>query len=198
MHGLINRSIELFLTETYGAPLWDRVAQRFGIRGFEPMLQYDDALTLDLIDGAAAALNKPRAMVLEDLGGFLVGLEPLRRLLRFGGTDFVDFLMSLDDLQGRSRMALPDLGLPRLTVEETAPGTFAVLVDSAQAGWGAVLAGLLRAMADDYGALVLVADPVTLSTSDESMSETVEVVMADSRHSLGRRFDLSQARAARS
>ena len=47
MHGLMNRSIQCFLRDTYGAGCWRSVAQDIGIGadGFEAMLLYDDALT---------------------------------------------------------------------------------------------------------------------------------------------------------
>ena len=47
MHGLVNRSLQCFLRDTYGAPLWDRLAEGVGVgpQGFEAMLVYDDGLT---------------------------------------------------------------------------------------------------------------------------------------------------------
>ena len=87
MHGLINRSLQSFLRDTYGIGLWSSVADEAGVptEGFEAMLTYEDALTDRVLACAATALAKPREALLEDLGMFLVSLEPLRRLLRFGG-----------------------------------------------------------------------------------------------------------------
>ena len=106
----------LYEVITYGPSLWSRVAQDIGIgpEGFEAMLRYDDTLTEDLIRAAMAALDKPRAVVLEDIGAYLATVEPVRRLLRFSGTDYWEFLFSLEELQGRGRMALPDLEFPEL------------------------------------------------------------------------------------
>lgn len=188
MHGLINRSIERFLTETYGAPVWRRVADRVGLPGFEAMLSYDDHVTDALLAAAVDVLNKPLPVVLDDLGGFLPRIEPLRRLLRFGGDDFVDFLFSLTELQGRARMAVPDIDLPSFAVEEARAGSFRVTVTAAHSGWAHVLAGLLRAMADDYGALVLVEE---VAPKDGDGGEDVEVLMLDPRYAAGRGFDLA-------
>ncbi len=109
MHGLVNRSIQCFLRDTYGAELWAKVASEAGISpaGFEALLSYDDGLTDVVIDAAARRLGKPREALLEDVGIYLAGLEPLRRLLRFGGVDYVDFLQSLDELPERVRLAVP-------------------------------------------------------------------------------------------
>jgi hypothetical protein len=50
--------------------------------------------------------------LLEDIGTYLVtdpALEPLRRLLRFGGDTFAEFLGSLEELPDRARLAMPQL-----------------------------------------------------------------------------------------
>ncbi|MBW6505846.1 MAG: heme NO-binding domain-containing protein [Rhodobacteraceae bacterium] len=188
MHGLINRSIQHFLCKTYGAALWQAVAEAASVpaEGFEAMLPYDDALTFAMLDAAAGRLNKPRAALLEDCGAFLVSLEPVRRLLRFGGVDYADFLASLNELPARGRMALPELDLPSLTVTAEPDGQLLLRVQGQVPGWGLVLAGLLRAVADDYGALALI-DRVPLD--DEQ--DLVTVHLLDESHASGRRFDLA-------
>ena len=119
MHGLINRSIQCFLRDTYGDRIWVEVSDAAGLRfdGFEAMLTYEDALTGAVLSAAAQRLGRPRDGVLEDLGTYLVShpnLEALRRLLRFGGVNFVDFLNSLEDLPEHGRLGLPDLELLHL------------------------------------------------------------------------------------
>lgn len=158
MHGLINRSFECFLRNTYGAGLWAAVVRQLdpGFDSFEPMFSYDDALTQRMIDIAAERLDKPREDLLEDFGTYLVAhpaSERVRRLLRFGGVDYEDFLLSLEDLRGRARLAVPDLDLPLLELTERGAGAFTLSCKSPHAGFGPVFLGLLRALADDYGAL---------------------------------------------
>ncbi|PKP69307.1 MAG: heme NO-binding protein [Alphaproteobacteria bacterium HGW-Alphaproteobacteria-4] len=189
MHGLINRSIQHFLRDTYGAPLWQAVAEVACVpaAGFEAMLPYDDGLTFAMLDAAADRLGKPRAALLEDFGAFLVTLEPLRRLLRFGGVDYADFLVSLNELPARGRMALPELDLPHLTLSAEPDGRLLLRVQGQVPGWGLVLAGLLRAVADDYGALALI-DRVPLDDG----RDLVTVHLLDESHASGRRFDLAQ------
>lgn len=195
MHGLINRAIESFVRDTYGPDMWAAVAcnARLGFDSFEPMMQYDVSITGAVVEAAAGLLRRPREALLEDMGTYLVShpnVEPLRRLLRFGGVDFPDFLMSLEDMRGRGRLALPDLDLPVLVVEDLSPGRFRLHCASPFAGAGHVVVGLLRAMADDYGALV-----VLDHLGEASRGEVIAVQLLDARFAEGRRFDLSgQAR----
>lgn len=194
MHGLINRSIEHFLIACYGAAFWQDLARQTGVPRFEAMLSYDDALTDQLITLAATALNKPASMVLEDLGAHLVRTESLRRLLRFGGNDFCEFLMSLNELRDRGRLAVPELSLPFLHVSEVLPGMFRILVEADHPGWAHVLSGLLRAMGDDYGALVLLDDPVALpnDAAQAGHRAVIGVEVIHARYAEGRQFRLAE------
>lgn len=190
MHGLINRSIQGFLRDTYGAATWAEVVQaaRLGFDGFEPMLSYDPALTDTVLAAAAETLQRPRDSVLEDLGTYLVShpnCEGVRRLLRFGGESFDDFIHSLEDLPERARLALPDLNLPALDLVECGAGHYQLHITAPISGAGHVMVGLLRAMADDYGALVLM-EPLAARAG----AEVIDIQLLDQRHSLGRQFDL--------
>jgi hypothetical protein len=191
MHGLVNRAFQSFLRDTYGPSFWETVARLSGIgpEGFEAMVIYDAAVTEAAIVTAGKALRRPRETVLEDFGHYLVShpnLEPLRRLLRFSGSSYTDFLLGLGDLRDRARLAVPDLDLPDLQVSEVAPDHFTLHCISPLSGAGHVYMGLLRAMADDYGALVFL-DHLGLQAGAEVIS--VQVLAA--RHTEGRRFDLS-------
>lgn len=195
MHGLINRSIQGFLRDTYGPVTWAQVARdaRLGFDSFEPMLAYDAALTLAVLASASKVLNRPVEGVLEDLGTYLVShpnTEAVRRLLRFGGVTFDDFLHSLEDLPERARLALPDLDLPALDLSELAFGEYRLTVTSPMPGMGQVLLGLLRAMADDYGALVLL--DWAGAGGDQ---EVILIQLLDQSYSAGRAFDLAGVRA---
>ena len=81
MHGLINRSIQCFLRDTYGAATWAAVAReaRLGFDSFETMLTYDAALTEAVITAATQVLGRPRDSVPEDLGIYLVYIRMCRR-----------------------------------------------------------------------------------------------------------------------
>ncbi len=191
MHGLINRSLQGFLRDTYGPATWSLVAReaRLGFDSFEPMLSYDAGLTTAVLAAACKVLGRPVESVLEDLGTYLVShpnTEAVRRLLRFGGVTFEDFLHSLEDLPERARLALPDLDLPGLELAETNYAEYRLMIDAAFAGTGQVMVGLLRAMADDYGALVLLD-----WGGDGAGREIIQIKLLDHRHSSGRAFDLA-------
>ncbi|SMX33196.1 heme NO-binding domain-containing protein [Actibacterium lipolyticum] len=191
MHGLINRSIQCFVHDTYGADIWAAVADASGIGpdGFEAMLSYDDALTKELLSAASSRLDKPREVVLEDLGTFLVShtkLEPIRRLLRFGGESFVEFLHSLDDLPGRAKLAVPDLEFPELELVDDTSQTFRLICRWHFPGASHVMLGVLRAMADDYGALALLEH-----VGGTAFEGTIRVELLDSSFSAGRSFELA-------
>jgi hypothetical protein len=191
MHGLINRSLENFLRRTYGDGLWAAVMEEIdcGFDSFEPMFVYDDTLTERVVLAASRRLEKPCEDMLEDLGTFMVtheSSERVRRLLRFGGVDYEDFLHSLDDLPGRARLAVQELELPGLELVERGNGDFALTVTSTIAGFAHVLLGMLRALADDYGALALL-DYV----GREGEEETISIRLLDTGFQEGRAFDLA-------
>ncbi|MGL4311225.1 MAG: heme NO-binding domain-containing protein [Paracoccaceae bacterium] len=193
MHGLINRAIQCFVTDTRGPLVWASVRRTIGPAlvddGFEALETYDDSVTEATLAAAQDVLCIPRDMLLEDIGTYLVShprRERLRRLLRFGGSDFADFLHSLDDLPERARMALPDLYLPQLGLRAHASGRFTVICHSTMPGWGHVIVGVLRAMADDYGALAVLEHQ---GRTDDA--ETVAVTLLDLRFAAGRHFSLA-------
>lgn len=196
MHGLINRAVQCFLRDTFGNDRWRTIAVEAGLspEGFETMLSYDDRLTDAMLAAATRQLERPTEQILEDMGTYLVShpnCEALRRLLRFGGVGFVDFLFSLDDLPGRARLALPDLDLPflELTEKDSAGGHYRLRCQAPHPGFGYVMLGVLRAMADDYGALVL------LEPRDSTAHEaTIDIHLLDQCHTSGRTFHLAERR----
>lgn len=191
MHGLINRALQCYVRDTHGIDAWAKVARLSGIGldGFEPMLTYDDALTESVLAASMSTLNRSREMILEDLGTFLVSnnnSDALRRLLRFGGVTFRDFLQTLEDTQGRGLLALPDLNLPALDLYEITPNLYTLQCRFPLEGAGHVIVGLLRAMADDYGALVL-SDHDGYSLE----GEMVLIQLLEVAYAQGRSFELA-------
>ena len=189
MLGLINRSIECFLRDTYGDKTWGRVASQTGVTRFEVLLSYDDHLTELLLDQAQSVLAKDRSQLLEDLGTYIVAhpkQESVRRLMRFGGADFPDFILSLDDLADRARLAISDLQLPQIEAWQDEADHYSIFCRSIFPGCGHVLAGLIRAMSDDYGALSVVD-----YEGVDGASEVLAVQLLDTTFSEGRDFVLS-------
>lgn len=190
MHGLINRSIQRFVASTYGGEIWDRVAEEadLGFTDFEAMLSYDRVYTPILLDAITRVLERPLRSIMEDIGTFLVthpDFEAVRRLLRFSGVSFVDFLHSLDDLADRARLAVPDLELPSLELHEHSPTDFRLRCSCELPGYGHFMLGILQVMADDYGALAVLEHKGRDGTEEE-----VAIAIFAEDFAKGRRFDL--------
>lgn len=191
MHGLILKTLQIFVQDTYGLSTWGKVAglAKLGNDGFESMLHYDVSALDGLLTAMETVLDRPREAVLEDVGTFLVShpnMERLRRLLRFSGDDYIDFLFSIDDLPDRARLVISDLELPELETLDLEPTVFKLNVTGSLPGFGHVMVGLLRAMADDYGALVLL-DYAGLADNTEEIS----IMVVESQFAEGRGFNLA-------
>lgn len=190
MLGLVNNTVERFVAHTYGLERWQSISEAAGLEGggFEAMLVYDDALTDTLLAALQAELGRDLGDILEDLGTYLVSHEEerrLRRLLRFSGVTYLDFLMSLDDLPDRVKLAITDLALPPLELREYGGGAFTLTVGAGIQGFAHVVMGVLRAMADDYGALVLLE-----YQGQAGQEEAISIQLIDSSYAEGRDFAL--------
>ncbi len=193
MHGLMNRAVERFARDTYGDAFWTSVTDEAGLAftTFEAMLPYERDITDRVVNALANGLGKRREEVLEDIGTYLVAspkTDGLRRLLRFGGTDFVEFLNSLDELPARVRLAVPDLPMPQLEMREEDAETFSLVIrpqTGTEGLFGPVFLGLLRAMADDYGALVFLD-----SNPASSGADVIDVRLLDIDFAEARAFEL--------
>lgn len=73
-----------------------------------------------------------------------------------GGENYVEFLQSLEDVHDRAKIALPDLDVPEFELDTKSETDFVLNYRFEKLGLGAVFLGLLRGMADDYRALILI------------------------------------------
>lgn len=190
MLGFVNKAIEEFVITVHGGAVWQEVLRDIGTPGFrfEPMLMYEDEKSYALIRALSKRLSKPQQDILDDIGTYLVTPPnggALRRLLRFSGSSFDDFLFSLDDLNDRVDLALPDLQLPQIMVIPQTIDRVHVRVSQTWSGFAYVLQGLLRAMADDYGTLVFL--DVRRDITD---SACIEVILIENNFSAGIDFDM--------
>lgn len=190
MHGLVNRGVQCFVQDTYGPQKWLEVTRlaELDFVDFEAMMLYDDGVTPRILDASAQVLRRDRKELMEDLGTYLVSnpnAEALRRLLRFGGGNFAEFLHSLDDLPDRARLAVSDLHLPKIELYDHDPQAHTLRCDAPIAGFGNLMMGVLRAMADDYGALVFLEH---LGTSQGV--ETLSITLVENEFAIGRSFEL--------
>ena len=184
MHGLINRSIETFVRSCYGHAIWREVAAEAGLAEarFDSFRHYPPEVTARLTAAVAECLDRPESELLEDVGAWLARVEPVRRLLRFSGSDYADFVVALEELPGRSRMVLPDLEVPEIAVQGCGPHQFRIRVTGNATFWRALVSGLLRAMSDDYGALALIideGDSIHVDVSDVSFGDARDFDLGD-------------------
>ncbi|MCY4179061.1 MAG: heme NO-binding domain-containing protein [Litoreibacter sp.] len=194
MFGLINVAIQGFVEDTYGRPIWEQIARAADVDfiDFEAMLSYEDALTEAVLDNACTILRKEKSTILEDLGTFLVTnpkMERVRRLLRFGGREFEEFLMSLDELTGRVGLAIPDLEMPQIDIMKHRNGQYKIRINCDYSGYGAVLVGILQAVADDYGALVL--SELRIDPCEAGFLEQIDLELLETSFSEDRGLDLA-------
>lgn len=183
MLGLVNRSIEVFLRTTYGEKVWHEIAARADVdaRGFNSLRHYADQTTTRLLRCAATTLQKTTLEILEDTGSWMVRLEPIRRLLRFSGGEFSEFIDALEELPARARMVLPDLVFPSIAVSQMEERFYLIHGSDWQHGLQWIIAGALRGMADDYGVLALI----------EAGATGVEIRILEEAFALGRPFELA-------
>ncbi|WP_299927100.1 heme NO-binding domain-containing protein [uncultured Pelagimonas sp.] len=192
MHGLILKTLQVFVQDTYGPEPWRNIAAHASLDGteFEAMLNYDEDIFTDVVSSASSVLDKPSDAILEDVGTYLVShpnCEGLRRLLRFGGVDFIEFLHSLDDLPDRARLAVADLDLPDLELRDHTINQFQLKIDGHLPGFVHVMTGLLRAMADDYGALAL----LDHSGDGGAGLQMIDITVVENAYAEGRDFELA-------
>lgn len=161
MHGLICKAVEGFVNDQHGPEKWSEIRAEAGIpfEGFEALRLYDRVLGERVLDATATALRRDRSALFEDVGAWVCThppLEAVRRLVRFTGRTFVNLLYALDEIHDRACMAVPGLSLPRYHLERDGEGEFEIYSRWHIAGGAALLTGVLRVMADDYGTLALI------------------------------------------
>lgn len=194
MHGLVNQAVHCFVRDTYGPECWVDAMKLADLEAdrFEALLVYDDLATERILTAVIGVLGKAREDTLEDIGTYLVShpnRESLRRLLRFSGDCFSDFLLALDELPDRARLAVDDLRLPGLELSDLGGGRYILEIEARSISFGRVLMGVLRTMADDYGALAI------LDYLDEvDGKERISIKLIESAFSKGRSFDLGARR----
>lgn len=201
MHGLIFKSVERFVIVRHGPDRWKAICRDAGlpIEQFETMHLYEDDRIEALMAAAAARLDRRPLDLIEDIAHFVCThppLEAVRRLIRFSGPDFEALIHALDEIGDRARMAVPDLELPAVTVEERERDAWLIRTEWTLPGASAMLTGLLRAMSDDYGCLAVI-EGAGFAQEGPIWREAISVRLIAEGHHPARRFELGRAIAAR-
>ncbi|KGJ03525.1 Haem-NO-binding [Paracoccus halophilus] len=173
MHGLINRSFELFIRDSYGDRVWENLARRARVdpRGFFLLQNSSGSVTDMLVAEGSNILGKTADELTEDLGAWLTQREAIRRLLRFSGRNFPEFVESLSEFPDRALMVVECLEIPRISVSRCSEAAYEVEIEGDTGLWTMLLAGVLRGMADDYGALAVIAAAAPGVRVDIAMSQ---------------------------
>ena len=158
MLGLINKGLEDFIIELRGQAEWARICSELGFEEsrFEALINYPPDVTDKLLDACAHALNLEKRELLDDFGTFItVGErgEVLRKFLRIGGANYRSFLFSLPRLMQILRASIPGFQWPHLKLHHVSACQFE-LYESDFELINLVFLGILRAMADEYKALI--------------------------------------------
>ncbi|SFJ57071.1 heme NO-binding domain-containing protein [Jannaschia pohangensis] len=195
MHGLICKSLESFIIDRHGPAVWSGIVRDAGLDfdRFEMLRTYDTRIIMALAAATAGAIKDDPFHILEDMGHWLCTepqTEAFRRLLRFTGGTFIDLIYSLDEMHDRANMALPGIDLPDLIVSDDGSGVFSVQTTWTVPGGCSVLRGMLRAMADDYGTLVVI-DETAHKRLENHWIETLTIHVYDQSHQSPREFTLT-------
>ncbi|MGB1236245.1 MAG: heme NO-binding domain-containing protein [Planktomarina sp.] len=194
MHALIVKGLKGYFTHIHGAKIWATIAKSEGYApdDFELTIVEDRQLANRFVVKGAQLLDRTDDDLLQDFGLYLIthpSTNALRRLMRFSGPDFMEFLVSLPDLAPRVSLAVPDLILPRVDVAEIELG-FEVAIRDTIDGFDHVLVGVIRGMADDYGALVDITQTDCKANRDLPDYSYWSVLVLDVAFHKGREFGL--------
>ena len=150
MYGMIHRCIVEFTNERLQAA--DPVAPKTW--EVDPGLlisasPYDDAKTLELVAGAAQALNLPLADFMTALGRYWIvfaGRGSYAPLMRIAGDNLVAFLRNLDHMHECVKTAIPGTRMPYFTLESDQPGLITVRYESERSGLEPFVLGLMEGL----------------------------------------------------
>ena len=157
MLGLVSKGQQNFVEDLRGRETWVEICAGLGVDDpdYEALIEYQPGETTALIVACATTFRQTPDELLEDFGTYVTAHAnggALRRILRFGGEDYLGFLRSLPEIPRTLRVALPNIPFPNFELSET--GNQFILQHRNATGFAPVITGILRAMADDYGALV--------------------------------------------
>ncbi|MEM9533467.1 MAG: heme NO-binding domain-containing protein [Pseudomonadota bacterium] len=152
MYGLVNKGIRDFAIKEGGDLLWQKIRTRAGCKDddFLSMHAYEDVVTVNLVDAAAAVLNLPAAEVMRLFGHHWVlytadaGYGPLMKL---SGDTLLTFLQNLDSMHARIQSSMPELRPPRFSCTVLDETTYQVDYISERAGLYPMVQGLLEGVA---------------------------------------------------
>ena len=155
MYGIINKGIEDFVLENFGAPKWDAIKKRSGIEidFFISNEAYDDDITFKLASAISAEMNISLTLVFELLGEWwviCVAKEKYGELLMAGGSNLREFLVNLPIFHNRGLLIYPNLSPPEFKISNLGERSMHIHYYSKREGLQPFIKGLLRGLGKLY------------------------------------------------
>lgn len=151
MYGLVNKAIEGLICNRFGEETWETIKRRAGIdeEGFVSLDSYPDSMTYALVGAASEVLATPADALLEVFGEYWVtytAKEGYGGLLDAAGGDLRTFLVSLNQLHARVRLAAPELRPPSFQCTDITDTSLVLHYRSTREGLGPMVRGLLKGL----------------------------------------------------
>lgn len=155
MYGIINQSIQALIMDSFGAKAWQRTAELAGLPDVEflTMRNYDDSQTNRIVAAAVDVLGLPPETLLESFGRYWITTAErgYGDLLRFTGSNFLEFCQNLDAMHARLKISFPELRPPSFRCRQEADGTILIHYRSERPGLGPIVTGMLHGIAIRLG-----------------------------------------------
>ena len=125
MYGLINKAIEDFVTQEFGAEIWERILEKADMDAevFISMKVYPDDWTYRLIDAASETLALPADSILIAFGEHWIRFmhrEGYGQLLTVSGRTFPAFLNGLDNMHAHIALTFNGSKMPSFVAPNSA------------------------------------------------------------------------------
>lgn len=154
MYGLINKAVQDLVVSTAGAATWKKIKANVGIDAeIVEAANYDDIVTLRLVDEVAKETGQSIEEVLFDFGRYWVlytGREGWNSVFQLAGDDLQSFLMGLDDMHARVQVAMPEARMPQFEVRKDGD-TLQLDYRSERDGLAPMVAGLIDGLGEQFG-----------------------------------------------
>lgn len=161
MYGLVNKAIEGLICNRFGEETWEAIKRRAGIdeEGFVSLDSYPDSMTYALVGAASEVLKTPADALLEVFGEYWVtytAKEGYGGLLDAAGGDLRTFLVSLNQLHARVRLAAPELRPPSFQCTDITDASLVLHYRSTREGLAPMVFGLIRGLSARFHTHVVV------------------------------------------
>jgi guanylate cyclase soluble subunit beta len=155
MYGMIHCAVREMFVEQLGATEWAALERAAKITAADQISfnVYDDALTMRILEEAAARLGLDLQDCLEEFGRYWIvfaGKGSFKSMMEFTGDDIITFISNLDQMHRSVVRTLTKAQMPSFQVLEKGEGYFTVLYLSERNGLGAFVTGLLKGLLDHF------------------------------------------------